>query len=127
MSRRAIVLLLSCVVMSGGCQSPGGARQTARASDEWNRTYPLTPDGELQITNTNGDIEIEGASASTVEVRAERIAHATTDAAARDLLPHIDISEENAVDKVVIQTDRIGGVMIGASVEVVYHVKLPAG
>ena len=122
--RRAIPALF--FALAAACQAPGGAKQTARAADEWVHTYPLTAAGELQITNTNGAIDIEGTAASRVEIRAERIAHATTDAAARDLLTHINIRGETASGNVTIQTERISGVMIGASVEVIYHVRAPA-
>jgi DUF4097 and DUF4098 domain-containing protein YvlB len=98
---------------------------TARASDEWVRSYPLAAGGELRIINTNGKIEIEGTDGSTVEVRAERIARGATDAAARELLPRIVINEEATPQRVSLQTQRISGVMIGVSFEVRYHVRAP--
>jgi len=64
-------------------------------------------------------------SRSTVEVRAERIAHSVTEAAARDLLPKIAINEDIRSDRVSIETERIGGFMTGAAVEVRYHVRAP--
>ncbi len=122
-----------CVIAGAACQAPGGARQTARASDEWVRSYSLDAGGELQLTNTNGAIDIESAavpgsgpgSPGSVDVRAERVAHATTDAAARDLLTHVNIRDESLPGKVTIQTERIGGVLIGVSFEVIYHVRVP--
>ena len=114
-----------CVVAGAACRAPVGALQNARASDEWIRSYPLAADGELQLTNSNGAIEIESAPAAAVDVRAERVAHATTDAAARDLLTHINIRDESLPARVTIQTDRIAGMLIGVSFEVIYHVKVP--
>jgi len=111
---------------SVACQNPGGAHQTARASDEWTRTLPLGVDDELRILNTNGSLDLEGVSSGTVEVRAERVAHATTDQAARELLTHINIRDTNDAGKVTVETERIGGVLIGVSFEVNYHVKAPA-
>jgi DUF4097 and DUF4098 domain-containing protein YvlB len=55
------------------------------------------------------------------------VARATTERAARDLLPHITISEDIAPDHVRIQSDRIGGIMIGASAEIDYQVRVPFG
>ena len=52
--------------------------------------------GEVHIVNTNGRIEVEGVDGSTVEVRAEKIAAAATDAAARELLPRIVIKEDSS-------------------------------
>src|SRR5262245_13165294 len=74
-----------------------GRRQTAltgRATDEWKRSYPMAAGGEFQIVGANGSVEIQGGSGSTVEVRAERVARASSDAAARELLPRIEIRED---------------------------------
>lgn len=122
----AIVLLLPMLVAEAACQSPGGARQDARATDEWSRQLPLTGDGELEIINTSGAIEVEGTTDAVVDVRAERVARATTEQGARDLLTHITIRDESVPGRVTIQTERIGGVLIGVSFDVNYRVKAPA-
>ena len=98
---------------------------TARASDEWTRTYPLAANGEIQITNGNGNIDVEGVEGAMVDVRAERIARAATDAAARELLPRIHIKEDIAPNRVAIETERLSGIVIGVSIEVKYHVRVP--
>jgi DUF4097 and DUF4098 domain-containing protein YvlB len=98
---------------------------TARATDEWTRSYPLKAGGEVRIVNTNGKIDVEGIEGSTVEVRAERIARGATDSAARELLPRIVIKEEATPVRVSIETARISGIMIGAAFEVRYHVRSP--
>lgn len=133
---RAAALAL-CVVAGAACRAPGGAQQTSRASDEWVRSYPFAAGGELQLINTNGAIEIESVPPSAsggpgdagrpgqIDVRAERVAHATTDAAARDFLTRIAIREESLPGKVTVQTERIRGMLIGVSFEVTYHVKVP--
>jgi hypothetical protein len=105
----------------------GDARLTARAADRWVRSYALAAGGELQVVNTTGTVEVEGDTGTTVDVVADRIARATTENAARDLLPRITITEQAAPGRVVIQSERLGGIMIGASVEIDYHVKVPAG
>jgi DUF4097 and DUF4098 domain-containing protein YvlB len=113
----AVLSLAACDVSLGGL--------AGRATDEWTRTYKLNPGGELRIGNTNGRIEVEGSDDSTVEVRAERIAKAVSNEAARELLPRIAINEDVKPDRVSIETGRIGGIMIGAGVEVRYHVRAP--
>ena len=118
------LLLLPVVVLVAGCDVHVG-NLSARATDEWTHTYPLRAGGEIQIENTNGKIEVEGTDAATVEVRAERIAKGATDAAARELLPRIVIKEDATPDRVSVRTERMGGIMIGASFEVRYHVRAP--
>jgi hypothetical protein len=121
-SRR--LLLLPIVVAMAGCDVHLGDL-SARATDEWTRSYPLKSGGEVRIVNTNGKIEVEGIDGSTVEVRAERIARGSTDSAARELLPRIVIKEDATPERVSLETERISGIMIGAAFEVRYHVRAP--
>jgi hypothetical protein len=116
--------LVPLVVALGGCEMSIG-NLAGRATDEWTHTYPLAAHGEIEISNTNGRIDIEGVDGSTLEVRAERIAKAATDAGARELLPRIVINEDVKPDHVTIGTERITGFMVGASFEVRYHVRAP--
>jgi hypothetical protein len=124
-SRRLGVLLLPLAAVLGGCDMALNGHLTARATDEWTRTYPLAAGGEVRIVNTNGKIDVEGVDGSTVEVRAERIARGTTDAAARELLPRIVIKEEKKPDLVSLETERMSGIMFGVAFEVRYHVRAP--
>jgi hypothetical protein len=119
------VLTMASVVALGGCQASLGGLN-ARASDEWTRTYPLTANGEVQLVNANGGLDIEGVEGTTVDVRAERIARAATETAARELLPRIAFKEDVRPDRVAIETERLSGILIGVSVEVHYHVRVPA-
>ena len=119
---RIAVCLLSLALAA--CNASVGSL-TGRARDEWTRTYPLDARGEVQVANTNGRIEIEGVEGSMVEVHAERFARAATDALARELLPRIDISEVATPALIQIETRRLSGLIIGASVEVRYHVRVP--
>jgi len=122
----AVALLLSAVLAFGGCEMSFG-HLAGRATDEWTRTYQLSPGGEIVIGNTNGRVEIEGTDASTVDVRAERIARAATDAGARELLTRIQIVEDVKPDRVSIETARMAGMLFGVSYEVRYHVRAPKG
>jgi DUF4097 and DUF4098 domain-containing protein YvlB len=123
-SRRLGVLLLPLALVAAGCDVSLG-NLTARATDEWTRTYPLAAGGEVRIANTNGKIDVEGVDGSTVEVRAERIARGATDAAARELLPRIVIKEDVKPDRISLETERMSGIMIGVRFEVRYHVRAP--
>ena len=123
-SRRIGVLLLPLGLLLAGCDLSLG-HLTARATDEWSRSYPLAAGGEIRIVNTNGKIEIEGTDGSTVEVKAEKIARGATDTAARELLPRIVIKEDIKPDRVSLETERMSGIMIGAAFEVRYHVRAP--
>jgi len=108
-SRRIGALVLPLAFLFAGCDLSLG-HLTARATDEWTRTYPLSPGGEVRIVNTNGKIEI---------------ARGATDAAARELLPRIVIKEDSTPDRVSLETERMSGIMIGAAFEVRYHVRAP--
>src|SRR5262249_18421183 len=111
--RLAPILTASLCLPLAGCFGFGPL--PGRASDEWTKRYPLSAGGEVRIANINGRVEITGAGGSTVEVRALRIAHAPTDQAAGELLPRISIKEDIKPDRVFIETERLGGIMIGAS------------
>jgi hypothetical protein len=111
-------------VAASGCGVPIGPLQ-AKASDTWTHTYPLSKTGEVTIVNINGKVDVEGVDGSTLEVEAERIASGATEQLARQLLPRIPIEEHATPDFVSIETKRIAGFLIGASVEVRYHVKAP--
>jgi Putative adhesin len=123
-SRRVAVFVLPLAVALAGCDVSLG-NLTARATDEWTHTYPLTAGGEVRIVNTNGRVDVEGVDGSTVEVRAERIARGATESAARELLPRIVIKEESKPDRISLETERMNGIMIGAGFEVRYHVRAP--
>jgi len=123
-SRRVAVFVLPLALAVAGCDVSLG-NLSARATDEWTHTYPLTAGGEVRIVNTNGRIEVEGVDGTTVEIRAERIARGATDSAARELLPRIIIKEDAKPDRVSLETERMNGIMIGAGFEVRYHVRAP--
>lgn len=117
-----LILALACAA----CQvSRQGGSLDGTASDEWTRTYTLTEGGELNITSQNGTVEMEGVDGNAVEVRVERIAHASNDQAAAEIVPRINIKEEVAAGKVAVRTEPLGGIVIGVRVETHYHVRAP--
>jgi Toastrack DUF4097 len=123
---RAAVICAALVLVLSGCRGQRGSALTGRATDDWTRSYPLARDGELQIIGGNGSVDIQGGTGTTVEVRAERVARASTDAAAREILPRIAIREDASPDKVVLQTEGLAGIVIGVEVTVNYHVTMPS-
>jgi hypothetical protein len=112
------------VALAVACQAPGAAKQTVEVREQWARSVPA-PDGQLQIVNVSGAIEIEAREGTSLDIRAEKIAHGTSEQAARDLLSHVNITIETAENGLTVQTERIAGVLIGASFDVVYHVAVP--
>jgi len=123
--RHRILTLAVLAAAAGAACDLAHMELAGRASDTWTRTYALAPGGELEIVNTNGKIDVEGADVEQIEVRAERVAKAATDAAARDLLPKVTINEDVKPDHVRLETGRIDGIKLGISYEVSYSVRAP--
>ena len=98
---------------------------TARATDSWVRSYSLTPNGEFQIVGGNGKVDIQGGDGTTIEVTAERVAVASTEASAKEIVPRIKIREDVAPDKVVLQSVGLEGLVIGVEVLINYRVTVP--
>ena len=119
-----VLALVPLVAVLAGCEV-AHMDLLGRATDEWTRTYRLAPGGQIEIVNTNGKIEIEGADVEQIEIRAERIVKAATDEVARGLLPKIDIKEDVTSDRIRLETGRIEGFKIGISYEVRYTVRAP--
>jgi hypothetical protein len=123
---RIAAAALATLVSLAGCNLQ--ITNQAEARDEWKKTYPLAAGGTLEIRNTNGLIQIDPSDGATVEVVAERIVKASTDQAAKDALAQLEIREQVAPDKVVLDsTAHFGGVsiMFGGNREVRYHVRAP--
>jgi hypothetical protein len=100
---------------------------SGKAQDEWKRTYTLSAKGHLEIENINGTINASPSDGSEIEVRAERIAKASSDEAARELLKKIEIVETETPDRVRIET-KVPKMSWGRSGhEVRYWVKVPKG
>ena len=108
-----------------GCRPVDRETLTARASDQWTRSYPILAGGEFQIVGGNGSVDIRGGDADTIEVSAERIAIASTEASAKQIVPRIQIREDITPEKVVVQTVGLEGLVIGVEVQVNYRVTVP--
>jgi hypothetical protein len=76
---------------------------SGRAEDTWSRTYTVAKGGRLELININGRIEAEPTDGTAVEVSARRIAKATSDQAAKDLLDRIEIREETGESRVRVE------------------------
>ena len=120
-----LFLASAVLVATAGCVGVGPL--TGRATEEWTKTYPLAPGGEVRIVNTNGKVQIDGVAGSTVEVRAIKTVRATTDEGARQMLSRITIKEDVRPELVSFETERLGGIMIGVGFDVEYRVKAPKG
>ena len=101
---------------------------SARATDEWKRSYTLAAGGRIEVLNVNGKIEVEPSSGNTFEVRAERVARGASEAAAKEALARIEIVEQASDREVRIETKvtRTGMFNHGGG-EVRYFLKVPAG
>jgi DUF4097 and DUF4098 domain-containing protein YvlB len=116
---------MACDVnVAGGNLNLGLA--AGKATDEWTRSYTLASGGRVEVTNINGSVTVEpSGNAQKVEVKAERLAKASSDEAARELLKQIEIHEEIAPDSVKIET-RAPKTRGRSGHEVKYVVRVPA-
>ncbi len=96
------------------------------ARDQWDRTFTLAANGQFELENTNGGIEVERTDGSQVQVQAERIARASSEEAARELLKKVDIVVDAGENRVRLRTKTPPGWNLGG-VEVKYLVRVPAG
>jgi hypothetical protein len=101
----------------------------SKVTDEWVRSYDITPGGRLDIININGQIDASPSSGSKVEVRAIREARAGNEEASRELLRKAQMREEVAPDRVSIQgpPTQEGGEFGRRQISIKYDVRIPAG
>ncbi len=96
-----------------------------KAQDEWSRSYPIASQGQVEVVNTNGLVEVLAAEGNQVEVRAERIARASTDDAAKQLLADVQIKEDVSPNAIRLETITPHG-GFHTHGEVRYHLRVPA-
>jgi hypothetical protein len=130
---RLVPVVFAMAVAASGCDVNIGEHgfsmdlASGKATDEWRRTYTLPASGRLEITNMNGTITATAADGAAVEVRAERIAKASSDEAAQEFLKKIEIVETATADHVRIETRAPKGSFGRGGHEVRYFVKVPRG
>jgi hypothetical protein len=131
----ASVLLAGLAVTAGACDVKVGDKGISldiargKASDEWVRRYTLPPGGQLDVSDTNGIIQVTAASGPAVEVRVTREARAGSDEAAAQLLRDAAVVEQVTPEQVRVAVKRQEGrgLGLGRSVSVRYYVQVPAG
>ncbi len=99
---------------------------SGRAKDEWVRTYEIADGGRLEIINVNGRITAEAGDGPMTEVRAERLARATTDEAAQELLSKLDMREEASDSRVRVEV-RAPRMNVHGGHELRWTIKVPKG
>jgi hypothetical protein len=129
--RRFIFILPVLVVASAAAAGCDIAMADLRQKEtvEWRKNYELQPGGRVEISNVNGKIDVQPASGTSVEVVAEKSAHAGSVEAAKDALGRIEIQEKASPTNVRIDTKiqrGNGGFFGGWNQEVHYMVKVPA-
>jgi Putative adhesin len=99
---------------------------SGRAQDTWSRSYPLAAGGRFELINVNGRIVAEPSAGEAIEVVAERVAKASTDEAARELLGKLEIREEVGAGQVRVEVRSPRTFSVGG-IEVQWTVKVPRG
>jgi hypothetical protein len=127
-SYTAAVALPVFLLLSAGCDVvTADLKHTEKA--EWRKTYELSPNGRVEISNVNGKIEVEPATGNTVEVVAEKIGRGATAETAKAALNRIEINDESSKERVRVSTRlaQAGGWFGGGGSQVQYKVRVPAG
>jgi hypothetical protein len=119
---------LAAAVFASGCDvvinSMEGGK--ARAEQVWTRTYTLAPAGaEVDISNTNGPVEIEAVDGTTLDVRATIRVRGGSDEDAKAGLKKVEMSEEASPARVRIEAKYSRE--MGRRVDVTYVIKAPRG
>lgn len=115
-------LAAGCDISLGNGEFSLGA--SGRASDTWTHSYTVADGGRVEIVNTNGAIVVEQGDGPAVDIRAERLARASTDEDAKTLLGKVQIVETVTPDSVRLETKAPRSFGRGG-VEVKYFLKVP--
>jgi hypothetical protein len=124
----AVTVLLALATLGAAACDVMFQGMNAQATDEWRRTYKLEAGGQVEVITPNGAIDVTpSADATTVEVVAERRAHATTEDAAKEELKKIQINEQVTPAAIRLEVPGpSGGVRVGRAMrEVRFHLKVP--
>jgi hypothetical protein len=126
-------LLVAAAVLTTACDIKVGNGDfsvdivSGKAQDEWSRTYTLKRGAKIHVINTNGRIDVQPNDGPSLDVRAERIAKARSDEAAKAVLEKVEILEVVNDAGVTLQTKLRERLSMGQHQEVRYHLKVPAG
>jgi hypothetical protein len=125
-STLAPAAVAAALLASAGCEL-AFTGLSAQSKDEWTRTYGLSPAGQVELTNANGEINVEPSTDGKVHVRAERTAKAATEEAARELLTKITIREDVTPERIRLETEGPSrGFLSGGNYSVRYWLSVPA-
>jgi len=121
--------LVAALSLTAACDiALSGAREEATATVT--RSFPLSAGGTLDISTTNGRIEVTAGTGSTVEVKAVKVAKAATKEGAAELLKKLEIKEEVSADLIKLRAGSGGnGPSLkgwGTSTDIRYFVTVPA-
>ena len=97
----------------------------SEAKETWTKHYTLDRGGEFAVRNTNGRIEIVAGDGDGIDVTATKVARASSDDGAKDVLKQMSIKESVAPDRVSLESafDSIGFSLVSSRrVDYVVHV-----
>ena len=121
-ARAAAAALFSALLLAGtACMDllPPVMADSDKVSEEVRRNLPLTADGEFELENINGSVEIEAWDRNEVEIVA------TKRAADQETLDMIEIVIEHTPTRISVETELPKGWHRSGSVS--YIVKTPRG
>ena len=114
--RLSIALAALFAAAGAGCDvrvNEGGVSldvsEGGRAEVESTQTYPLAKGGRIELDTDNGDIKLQRATGTAVEVSVLRRGRARTDDAARELLKQQSFTIDTAPDRVTIRSVKAEG------------------
>jgi hypothetical protein len=87
----AVVSSVFGLVLLGGCDANGGFGEV---TEDFHYSYPLQPGGQLDLTNTNGPVEITGWDRDSIDVSGTK--YATDQAALSDIKVRVSASGNRA-------------------------------
>lgn len=121
-------LLLPLLIAATGCDILT-AEFRSEESAEWRKSYRLDPNGQVEIQNVNGKIDVQPSDGNAVEIVAIKKAKAASPEAAKAALDRITI-QEDAVSpshvKITTKYPAGGGLFNHSNLQVEYRVKVPA-
>lgn len=132
-SKPSALLAGACALgLLGGCDVTikdgdiSVAHFQGRATQEWNRKYPLAAGGRVELVNVNGSVEVAVGPAGTVAVAAVLSTKAMTEERAKQILSEANIEESATPDHVRVASVRRSRSRGPGGLQVAYKVTVPA-